>query len=314
MSNKITVIIVEYNTPDRTARYICDLSRVSDCQDLSFVVVDNYCERDNESRLWNSLHAYTESSEDKTDIRAISYIHAPSNLGFARGNNLGVKKANEQYDPKYYLFSNSDIELPDPLELSRLTEVLETHPEVAVTGPRITGPDGITQSPSVRVGIVGKHIVSNLLWPVNLFIPSIRRFNRNVIDDPATGPAYYVVGAFMLVRRDAFEAVGGFDEHTFLYAEEGILAERLRRIGLGEYYVNEVSILHEEGGSTGSTRSRDQQALKNLLRKRKRVFRSEMYYYKHYRKTPDLLISFAWFSFTCFCLKLRLYMLLRKLI
>ena len=331
----IAVIIVEYNTPERTARYVQDLVRSCDepsREGLSFVIVDNSCRPDNEGIFREALARYqaeeTAAAAAADDAAAadavgaagktgggqhfppLTYVHAPSNLGFARGNNLGVKHANELYDPEYYLFSNTDIELPEKLELSRLQKVLEEHPEMAVAGPRVTGPDGVTQSPSPRPEIVGRHIISNLLWPVNLFIPAIHKLNRYAVDDPVTGPAYYVVGAFMLVRRSSFEAVGGFDEHTFLYMEEGILAERLRRLGLGEYYVDEVAIRHEEGGSTGSTRTRDRKALDNLLKKRKRVFDSEMYYFRKYRKTPDLLLSAASFSFAFFCLKLRLYTLL----
>lgn len=305
MGNLISVIIVEYNTPERTAAYVRDLSVSSDTDDLSFVIVDNYTKVDNESRLQQFLR---KNGGSNVPLR---YVHADKNLGYAAGNNLGAAKANEHFDPEYYLFSNSDIQLSKPFELNTLLKVLQDDPQVAVVGPRIVGPDGVTQSPSVCAGIVGKHIVSNLLWPVNLFIPSIHRLNRNVLDHPVTGPVDYVMGSFMLVKRSAFEEAGGFDEHTFLYAEEPILAERLLRKGYIEYYVNEVSLIHEEGGSTTDRSVSD---MANLLKKRKRVFASEMYYYKQYRNTPEWLISIAWISFYCFCLKLRFYMLLKRLI
>jgi GT2 family glycosyltransferase len=283
----ISVIIVEYNTVKRTIQYIQDLRQSSDKAGLSFVVVDNAAEN---------------HEADFRDMPDTTYVHAGENLGFARGNNLGVKIADRKYHPDYYLFSNSDILLPEHLHLSQLLFRLDADERYAVIGPRIIGLDGINQSPSRRSGIWGKHIVSNLLWPVNLFIPPIHRLNRSVIDHPVSGEVYHVMGAFMLVKRAPFHEVQGFDEHTFLYAEEAILAERLAKAGYREYYLDEVKITHEEGGSTKKQSGTE---LNHLIKKRKRVFESEMYYFKTYRDATNLELFCARLAFSCFMIKLK---------
>jgi N-acetylglucosaminyl-diphospho-decaprenol L-rhamnosyltransferase len=64
----------------------------------------------------------------------------------------------------------------------------------------------------------------------------------------------WVSGACMLIRRTAFEAVGGFDEGFFLYGEELDLTTRLRRAGWGVLYTPELEIVHEGAVSTGRSR------------------------------------------------------------
>ena len=296
MKSKIAVIIVEYNTPDRCLRYISELKKASDIKDINFVVVDNYMDCDNGV-------FFDDAGED------VTYFRSETNAGFAAANNIGAGIANEKYDPEYYLISNSDISFPKELELSKLIEVLEKHEDAAAVGPKVSSPSGTGLSPSKYVSLFRKHILANILWPFNLFIPSVRRKNKSIIDYPSDGICYYVAGAFMLTKREAFLKAGGFDTGTFLYAEEAILAERFLKHGMHEYYCSNAEIIHEEGGTTTDKKKSE---LKNLLIKRKRVFESEMYYYRKYMGEKESSIKLARLCFKFFAAKLSLYTKLKR--
>lgn len=295
---KIAVIIVEYNTPERCVAYIEQFKKACDVKSVGFIIIDNYIKADNSG--------YFDINSDD-----IVYIKSKENSGFAKANNIGADIANKIFDPEYYLFSNTDIILPEKLNVSTLISKIEDNKEYAVAGPEVKGLDGTNLSPSKKVSIVKKHIISNLIWPVNLFIPKMRESYKSIISNPIEGRCYYVVGAFMLTKKDAFINVNGFDEGTFLYGEEPIYAERLLRKGYKEYYCPLVSIVHEEGGTTYDY-SKDE--IKNLMVKRKRVFESEMYYYKKYIGTKNITIYFAKAAFTFFCLKLKFYGLILNIV
>ncbi len=292
---KIAVIIVEYNTPKRCLDYIEYFKKVCDEDEICFVVVDNYIKAD------NSIYFSNLDSD-------ITYVRNSENFGFAKANNIGAEIADKKYAPKYYIFSNTDIFLPEKLEISKMISKLESDSKCAVIGPRVTALDGTTLSPSRKAGIVEKHIVSNILWPVNLFFPCIRKFNRSIISNPKEGSCYYVVGAFMIVKSKAFWEAEGFDENTFLYDEEPIFAERLIKKGYTEYYYPGVSIIHEEGGSTYN---RNISEFKNFITKRKRVFDSEMYYYENYMGINSKIINAAQMAFGFFLLKFNIYKVIK---
>lgn len=297
VKKRVAVIIVEYNTPERCLSYIERFRRVCDEKFVAFVVVDNYTKAD------NSVF-FSELDND------VTYVKSRQNGGFAKANNVGAGIAAEKYDPDYFLFSNTDIDLPENLELSKMIEMLEKMDHCAVIGPKVTALDGTVLSPSRKADIVEKHIISNVLWPINVFFPCIRKLNRSIIANPVEGGCYCVVGAFMLTKRKAFELVEGFDENTFLYAEEPILAERLLKKGFTEYYYPGVEIIHEEGGTTYD---RNITGFENFLVKRKRVFDSEMYYYQNYVGIRQRTILCANIAFGFFALKFRAYALLKTL-
>lgn len=152
------------------------------------------------------------------------------------------------------------------------------------------------------MSIYKRHIVPNLLWPIYKAIPKLKQINYDVVNNAQDGEVYRIIGAFMLAREKPFFEVGGFDEHTFLYAEEPILTERFREKGYKIWYTNEVKIIHEQGVSTTD---RTKTGIENLLVKRKRVFDSEMYYYEKYRNCSRLDILLAKWMFQFYILKLR---------
>jgi N-acetylglucosaminyl-diphospho-decaprenol L-rhamnosyltransferase len=163
------------------------------------------------------------------------------NLGYGRGVNRGVAAARRS---KYVLVSNPDVVVHEG-GVKALAEYLEGHREVGLVGPSILRPDG-TVYPSRRVfpnvWLAGLHAVLAPLWPTN---PATKRYRSTRSD----GTVDWVSGACFLVRRSAFEEVGGFDERYFMFAEDMALCWQLREHGYQVAATSDAVVTHIEGVS-----------------------------------------------------------------
>jgi N-acetylglucosaminyl-diphospho-decaprenol L-rhamnosyltransferase len=163
------------------------------------------------------------------------------NLGYGRGVNRGVAAGRAT---PFVLVSNPDVVVHDGA-VAALVAYLDEHRDVALVGPTILRPDG-TVYPSMRVFpnvvLAGLHAVLAPIWPNN---PATRRYRSTRAD----GSVDWVSGACFLVRRSAFEEVGGFDERYFMFAEDMALCWALREHGYRVAATKDAVVTHVEGVS-----------------------------------------------------------------
>lgn len=164
-----------------------------------------------------------------------------ANLGFGAGNNRGARELGSNAD--HLLFLNPDASI-DGGSLDLLRAHLDGHPEVAMVGPRMRRGDEEIHSAG-RKATLWTELRTLLPSPVRNLFPDRRARPGSV----ATGPVGYVLGACMLVRRTAFDAVGGFDERYFLFFEELDVGNRLRARGWQVHHVAEAFATHEQSTS-----------------------------------------------------------------
>jgi N-acetylglucosaminyl-diphospho-decaprenol L-rhamnosyltransferase len=168
-------------------------------------------------------------------------IETMHNLGYGRAMNRGVAFASPS---EFLLLSNPDIAV-HPGALAALERHLDSNPQTALVGPTIVDGNGEIY-PSIRVFpnlfLAGAHALFAPLWPQNPFTRRYRAPRRD-------GGVDWVSGAFFLVRRDAFQSVGGFDERYFMFAEDMDLCWRLRRAGYGIDHEADAVVTHIEGVS-----------------------------------------------------------------
>jgi N-acetylglucosaminyl-diphospho-decaprenol L-rhamnosyltransferase len=173
--------------------------------------------------------------------RHVVLVSPGVNLGYGRGVNRGVALARPS---TYVLVSNPDV-VVHAGAVKALVDYLDSHPKVALVGPSILRPDG-TVYPSHRVfpnvWLAGVHALLSPLWPGN---PATQRYRSTRPD----GSVDWVSGAFFLVRRSAFELVGGFDERYFMFAEEMALCWQLREHGFSVAATDDAVVTHIEGVS-----------------------------------------------------------------
>jgi len=165
------------------------------------------------------------------------------NLGYGAGANRGVAAGS---GTEFVLVCNPDLRL-HPGAAAALVDALEAEPSWAVVGPRILDAAGVPY-PSVRrfpsmVDAAG-HAVIGLVAPDN---PFSNRYRPPPTADAARSPADWVSGACLLVRRAAFEELGGFDESYFMFAEDMDLCWRAHQAGWGVGVEPAAVVTHFEG-------------------------------------------------------------------
>jgi N-acetylglucosaminyl-diphospho-decaprenol L-rhamnosyltransferase len=192
------------------------------------------------------------SSDGSTDLAAsrfpeVEVIDSGANLGYGAAANRGMAAT----EAPTVLVCNPDLDL-GPDTVATLAAALEEHPSWAVAGPLIRTPTG-DRYPSARrfpslVDAAG-HALLGIFAPDNRFTRSYQQTHLDGAGATST-PVDWVSGACFLVRRAAFEEVGGFDESYFMYAEDVDLCWRLARAGWRTGYVPEAEVTHLQGVST----------------------------------------------------------------
>jgi len=220
MSARATIIVVSYNTRELLRQCLAALR--ARAPDYPVVVVDN---------------ASSDGSAEMVEheFPGVRLLRNQHNAGFGAANNRALRDV----DTELTMLLNGDT-LLDCDVIAALARTLDRHPQAAAVGCRLVSLDGSTQA-SVRCFPSATHSLKRALG----------------IRDPLPqqlAPVDSVDGAAVLLRTEAFRAVGGFDERFFLYAEDVDLCRRLSRHGWQVLYDPSVSLLHVGGGSseTGS--------------------------------------------------------------
>lgn len=168
-------------------------------------------------------------TEDIVRANGARYLAAPTNLGFARAVNLGLREA---WDGKSdVLLLNPDAQV-DPAALASLARELHAVPRRAAVGPLLANPDGSPQHPDWPLPSPGQ------VW-YDAFGQSRRWRGRR-----------FVVGAVLLLNGEALNELGGLDERYFLYAEEADWQLRAQRAGWSVAVAHEVTATHVGGASS----------------------------------------------------------------
>jgi GT2 family glycosyltransferase len=215
---------------------------------------------------------------------AVTFVPVADNPGFGAGMNRGVARA----AGRFLLLLNPDTRVAADTP-SRLAEWLSTHPRCAVVGPQVRTTDGRLEAsarrfPSWSTVLGGRSTWLSRAWPGN---PLTR---RNLLVDPAQDAPVdvdWVSGACMLVRREAFEAVGGFDERFFLYWEDADLCRRLAGRGWTVSYHPACVVTHA-GGRSSAHRPRA-----SAIEFHESAFR---YFWKHGSAARRVLAPFVWLA------------------
>jgi len=223
----VDVVIVAYNSGDTLRACVEPLCGIPG---VKVIVVDNASPVD-------SLPA--------VEGLPVHAIRAPRNGGFSYGCNLGAAAG----EAEHILSLNPDAVL-EPESLARMAAILDRDPAVGLAGPKILGGDGellLTRRRDPRP----LSTLSQALF-LHRLAPSAA-WTDEMIADPAAyespGEADWLSGACLLVRRSAFEQIGGFDEGFFLYCEDTDLCVRLRAAGYGVRYEPRAVARHQEGSS-----------------------------------------------------------------
>lgn len=177
------------------------------------------------------------------DVRVVEQ----ENVGYGSGLNAGFRASS----PRFYLVINSDAWLEDGA-LERLVAFADAHPDAAVVAPRLRNPDGSLQR-SVRGFPTTWRLATEYLYLRKLAPRShaLNAFYAGDFDHGETREVDWVMGSCFLVRREACDAVGLFDEDFFLFSEETDWFYRFHRAGWKVWFLPEAEALHVGGATHG---------------------------------------------------------------
>jgi N-acetylglucosaminyl-diphospho-decaprenol L-rhamnosyltransferase len=198
-------------------------------------------------------NAAEDSLEVDTKIDGLSVTNAGANLGYGGAVNLGERLLPS--DVEWILVTNPDVRL-DPHALETLLEIGQAEPTAGALGPCILEPNGeiypsARELPSLRTG-VGHALFANA-WTANPWTRRYRGEDRRTTD--RWREAGWLSGSCLLVRRSAFEAIGGFDDSYFMYFEDVDLGARLSEAGWQNLYVPAAVVTHTGAHSTSGAAS-----------------------------------------------------------
>lgn len=209
----------------------------------------------------------------------LEVLRLPRNRGYA----AAVNRAFARLAGSDVMVLNPDVELPGPGPVEALAEHLRSRSRAGVAAPKLIGADGAVQ-PSARRAASAAAMLGSL--PLARFAPPLRRSYERYLGPSRTGGVAtvgWVIGAAMLIRRSAYEEVGGFDEGFFLYMEDADFCRRLGLVGWDVDYVPAVRLRHgyarasSAAGATVAGSAARRQHIRSLAR--------------YWRKHPGALVG-----------------------
>ncbi|HEY0639199.1 MAG TPA: glycosyltransferase family 2 protein [Pseudonocardiaceae bacterium] len=182
----------------------------------------------------------------------VEFVPTGGNLGYGGGANHAVATLSADYG--WVVVANPDIEWR-PGSLDTLLDAAGRWPRAGSLGPLIREPDGRVYPSARLVPSLGRgagHALFGKVWPGNPWSRAYRQSDAAVTERTAG----WLSGSCLLLRREAFEAVGGFDAGYFMYFEDVDLGERIGRAGYDNVYVPSAEVVHLGGHATSKVSGR----------------------------------------------------------
>jgi len=224
---ELSVIIVNWNTRGLVLRCLTHLMGLGLPRESEVLVVDN---------------GSTDGSPEaiRSSFPGVHLLKNSENMGFARANNQALSRA----QGRYILLLNTDC-FPERGAIEALIEAMESYPRAGIAGGALRHPDGRPQNSFGAAPTLATELIPK--WLLQTFLP--RRFRGKGRPVGAPFEVEAVKGAFLLVRREAWEQVGGLDESYFFFLEETDWCLRMRKAGWTVLHVPGAQAVHLQGRS-----------------------------------------------------------------
>ena len=269
-----SMVILNYNDSIRAYELACKCSKFDSIQKV--VIIDN-CSTDNS-------YKYLKDKENET----IKVIRSPKNGGFAYGNTVAAKYLVESCNPEYILFANTDTIFNEE-DVIKALEQLNNDEKLGLISLRVLSPNGEEENSCWRHKTF-KEFLLNCFW-----IYRRKHFKDYLIksNDETMSYVDVVRGSWMLFKANALVDANYFDDNTFLYYEEDIIAQRLQRANYKVGVMNHVFYIHNHIQSNNN----------NYPRLQKILYTSLSYYLENYYELNSfkkfiarLVIKYAYFE------------------
>jgi N-acetylglucosaminyl-diphospho-decaprenol L-rhamnosyltransferase len=239
VSNALPVVTVTYSPGPHLDRFLSSLSLATQ-RPVSVLMADN-----------GSTDGAPQAAVER--YPGVRLFSTGANLGYGTAVNRAVAEVSADGEDggaaaEWVIVANPDVQW-GPGSIDALMAAAARWPRAATLGPLIREPDGSVYPsarhlPSLIRG--GMHAVVGPIWPNNPWSTAYRQERL----EPSERSVGWLSGSCLLVRRDAFDQIGGFDERYFLYMEDVDLGDRFGKAGWLNVYVPSAEVLHYKGHAT----------------------------------------------------------------
>lgn len=270
----VSIIILNYNTKDLLLACLASIAKAKDSNTWEVIVLDNA----------STDGSFEAVKNEKLNLKSLKIIQNEKNLGFAAGNNVGIRQAKGTY----ILLLNSDTEV-SANTITETKSFLDEHPEAGAATCKLMLPDG-TMDPACHRGFPTPWASFTYMVGLEKIFPHSQLFARyhlgfkdlhspQEIDSPS--------GAFFMIRRTVIEKVGLLDEDYFMYGEDLDWAYRMKKAGFSIWFYPYASIIHRKKQS-------GREHVDPAVRKQTRQYfydTMQLFYKKHYSRRYGWLLS-----------------------
>jgi GT2 family glycosyltransferase len=224
MMPALSVVLVNYHGASDTLACLRSL-RESSFRNFDVYVVDNASDDNLESMI-------------AAEFTTVTFIQSPTNVGFARGNNIAIQRALDRQSDYVLLLNNDTIVASDTLQ--RLIDRMEADNTIGIAGPKIYYVD-----PADRIWYAGGRCNIQSGTASHIGIGDVDSARHSV-----PGPTEYVTGCCLLARRRVYESIGLLDESFFAYLEDVDFCHRASSAGFGIVYEPTARVWHKVSSSS----------------------------------------------------------------
>jgi GT2 family glycosyltransferase len=273
---QLSVIILNYNVRYFLEQCVLSVENAIKTLDAEIIVIDN------------------NSSDDSCEMMKqrfphIKLIENKDNLGFPKGNNIGVAQAKGEY---ICILNPDTVVAEDAFE--KIASFLAIIENVGIVGVKLIDGTG-NFLPESKRAIPTPWVAFTKITGLYKIFPKSRilgKYYAQHLSENETGKVDILVGAFMVMKRNLYNEIGGFDENCFMYSDDIDLSYRVLKEGKSNYYFHETLVIHYKGESTVKDETymkRFQEAMNFFYKKHFKV----SFFFSVFMKMGILFFSFV---------------------
>lgn len=271
---QLSVIILNYNVRYFLEQCVRSVQKALEQIDGEIIVIDNNSS-DDSCKMMKQL------------FPSVKLIENKENTGFPKGNNIGVAQAKGEF----LCILNPDTVVAEDT-FTKLLQKDNWEQNTGIIGCKLIDGTG-SFLPESKRGVPTPWVAFTKIFGLYKIFPNSKLFNQYYaqhLTENQSGKVSVLVGAFMIMKKDLYLEIGGFDENCFMYSDDIDLSYMVLKTGKYNYYNHETAVIHYKGESTirdGTYMKRFQEAM-------------QFFYKKHFKKSIifDFMMKIGTFVFT----------------
>jgi GT2 family glycosyltransferase len=270
---QLSVIILNYNVHYFLEQCVLSVQKALEGIDGEIIVIDNASSDDSCEMM-------------KTKFPHIKLIENQDNLGFPKGNNIGVAQAKGEY---ICILNPDTVVAEDTFPKILNSQLVARNSQLGIIGCKLIDGAG-NFLPESKRGVPTPWVAFTKIFGLYKISNYFGKYYAQHLSENESGKVDILVGAFMLMKRELYLEVGGFDENCFMYSDDIDLSYLVLKTGKLNYYFHETSVIHYKGESTvrdGTYMKRFREAM-------------QFFYKKHFKKSWffDVMMQVGSFVFS----------------